>query len=654
MEVTTKIIGEIAIVTISNPPVNAINYKVRKGLWDARNQTDADDQIKAVLLICEDNGFVAGADIKEFDKPPVPPFLHDIMSHIETAEKLWVAAIHGHALGGGLELALSCHYRIAAVSTKFGFPEVNLGLVPGAGGTVRAPRLISTANALTLIIGGKLIEAEMAKEWGLIDALAEADLQFDALVFTQKCVAQNKPAALTMRDPIKPLLDAEWDALELKTKARARGNHTPMEALAAVKDSVSLPVDQALQAEHDRFSRLTRSDQSKALRYIFFAERSVAKLSKIKAVQPRTIKSVAVMGGGFMGSGIATNTLLAGLPTTMIEKNDAALASGIASVKTNLDGSLSRGLISQAKHDAIIAQFSAGTDYSACQDADIVIEAVFEDMAVKAKVFAQLDTVTRPDAILATNTSYLDVGKIAEVVSDPSRVLGLHFFSPAHIMKLLEIICPPKLADDVLATVFRLAKQLGKIPVPAGVCDGFIGNRMMSAYRRECEYMLEDGALPQDIDTAMVDFGFPMGLFTMQDMAGLDIAWAMRKRQAGTRPDSLRYVDIADKLCEMGRLGRKKKQGWYNYTNGPKGCPDTVVEQLITSESRRKGIVRQTFTHKEIMARILSTMQLEGQHILDEGIAESAHAIDVVMVNGYGFPRWLGGPMFMKNLTANS
>jgi 3-hydroxyacyl-CoA dehydrogenase len=370
-------------------------------------------------------------------------------------------------------------------------------------------------------------------------------------------------------------------------------------------------------------------------------------MARLKDVKPRDLNQIGIIGGGTMGAGIAVACLLSGMNVTLLERDKDSLKTGLERVNDTLEKSHARGLINAQALADKQAALTGAIDYTALSNADMVIEAVFEDMAVKRDVFTRLDAATRADAILATNTSYLDIGEIAQAVADPSRVIGLHFFSPAYIMKLLEIVHPPKVADDVLASGFALAKRLGKIAIPAGVCDGFIGNRMMSAYRSACEYMLEDGAMPHEIDAAMTDFGFPMGIFTVQDMSGLDIAWAMRKRQAQTRPKDMRYVDIPDRLCEMGRLGRKTDKGWYDYTKDPKGSRDLIVENLIISEANRKDITRQSLTSEKIIDIILTTMQQEGQKILGEGIAQNAQAIDVVMINGYGFPRWRGGPMFM-------
>ena len=589
--------NDIAIVTIDNPPVNALSHAVRQDLQNAVQSIDADETVAAVILNCAGRTFIAGADVREFGKPAQPPHLPDVVTSIEAATKPWIAAMHGTTLGGGLEIALGCRHRIADKSTKMGFPEVNLGLIPGAGGTVRLPRLIEAVAALDMVSGGKPISAQKALKIGLIDRIADDDLVQSAVTFAQDIKSGPKRTPI-IDSPAQPAKDpTAWDAQKRTIQKKARGQLAPITAIKAIENALSLSAQQALDAERTLFTDLRVSPQSAALRYIFFAERTGAKMARIKDVKPRDLKQIGIIGGGTMGAGIAVACLLAGFNVILLERDTDSLIAGLARVNDTLDKSHARGLIDAQSLAEKQTALSGATDYASLSNADMVIEAVFEDMVVKRDVFTRLDAVTRPNTILATNTSYLDVSEISQAVSDPSRVIGLHFFSPAYIMKLLEIVHPPKLADDVLATGFALAKRLGKIAIPAGVCDGFIGNRMMSAYRRTCEYMLEDGALPHEIDAAMTDFGFPMGIFTMQDMAGLDIAWAMRKRQqAATRPKDMRYVDIPDRLCEMGRLGRKTGKGWYDYSDDPKGRRDRIVKELIISEAARKSLQFSHFT----------------------------------------------------------
>jgi len=635
----------IAIVTVNNPPVNAISQAIRQGLLDAVATTEADASVRSVVIECAGRTFIAGADIREFGKPPVEPHLPDVLRAIEQTSKPWVAAIHGTALGGGLETAMVCDYRIASKDAKFGLPEVMLGLIPGAGGTVRLPRLVPAETALNMIATGKPINASSALAAGLINDIAEHDLLADAIAFAKQVdklqptisFAVNKPENITA-----------FDAAAAKITNKARGQNSPPAVVQALKNAFTLSADDALAAERELFLNLKSDPQAVALGHVFFAERATTKIQRIKDVEPLPIQEVGVVGGGTMGAGICAAALLAGFSVRMIERDTPAAEVGTERVVGILDGSLKRGLITADKHQRLLAAFNASSSYTDLGSCDLIIEAVFEDMQVKKAVFAQIEAVARPEAVLASNTSYLDVNDIAASIQSSHRVVGLHFFSPAHIMKLLEIVVPSSCDDVTLATAVSFANSLKKIAVLAGVCDGFVANRIMSAYRREAEYMIEDGAMPWDVDKAMVDFGFPMGIFQMGDLAGLDIAWAMRKRQAATRDPAQRYVDIADKLCEAGRLGRKTGSGYYLYDQNAKGQPDPDVEALILAESDRKGIVRQAMSAERIMDRILAVIQSEGQQILDEGIAQSADDIDVVMVNAFGFPRWRGGPMYMR------
>lgn len=641
MAVTIARDGQIAVVTIDNPPVNAASHAVRQGLMDAVRSCDADPDVRSVVLTCAGRTFVAGADVKEFGKPAQPPVLPEVVDAIEAAAKPWAAGIHGTALGGGLELAMACHARVATPEARLGLPEVTLGLIPGAGGTVRLPRLVGADLALRMVSGGKPIGADEALAAGLIDAVADGDLLAAAKALATGHGVPRRTLSLSPRQPADP---AAFEATAETMVRRARGQLSIPEAVAAVRRALSLPAAEARAAEREAFLRLKDSDQSAALRHIFFAER--ATLSDPRCKGPaRPVVHVAVIGGGTMGAGIAGACLLKGLTVTMIERDADAADAGAQRVAKILSDSAARGLLDPEGHAAALDRFAALSGYTATAGADLVIEAVFEDMEVKKDVFAALEAHTRQGAILATNTSYLDVDEIAGTLADPSRVVGLHFFSPAHVMKLLEIVLPGAVADDVVATAAALAKRLGKIGVLSGVCDGFIGNRIMSAYRREADYLVEDGAMPWDVDSAMRDFGFPMGVYEMQDLAGLDIAWAMRKRRAATRDPAERYVAIADRLCEADRLGRKTGRGWYDYENG-KARPSDAVAALIADERHRKGITPEPFSSGAIMDRILSALLAEAERVLAEGIARSADDIDTVMVNGYGFPRWRGGPCF--------
>lgn len=650
MPVQTEIIEDIAVVTISSPPVNALSHAVRVGLLAAIAQTETDQAVTASLLICDGRTFIAGADIREFNKPPAEPHLDDLINALEATTKPWIASMHGTALGGGLEVALGCHYRLATPRAKLGLPEVSLGLIPGAGGTVRLPRLIGPAAALDMIAGGKPVSAPTAQDLGLIDTLVD-DPKSDGIRFAKGIKDQPLPTALSKRPAPVPDDAEAWAKQCAKITARARAQQAPLAAIEAVNNAIVLSPAEALSKEREMFLRLKAGDQSAALRHMFFAERSAGSLLSVDDVPAGRIEEISVIGGGTMGAGIAASCLLAGLDVILIEQDSSALERGKNRLDALLDASLKRGLISHSDRQKMSNRLSLSINYAELASTDLVIEAVFEDMAVKHEIFRKLDSATQPDAILASNTSYLDINQIAQVVRDPGRVIGLHFFSPAHIMKLLELVVTDHASPRSIRTGLALGKRLRKITVPAGVCDGFIGNRIMSAYRRACDHMLEDGALPWSIDAAMRDFGFPMGIYEMQDMAGLDISWAMRKRQAATRDPDERYVALADQICELGRFGRKTGRGWYLYDNG-RPEPDPEVETMVKAASEKRGIQRQSFLPEDIIETVLLTMHQTGEAIMKEGIAQSRDDIDVVMVNGYGFPRWRGGPMYMRGLSA--
>ena len=639
--------GNIGVVTVANPPVNALSHAVRSGIWSAIHDTDADDTISAVVLICDGRGFIAGADIREFGQPPRAPLLGDVVFALQQAGKPWVAAIHGMALGGGVEIALGCRHRIAEETARLGFPEVNLGLIPGAGGTILLPRCIAMHQAIEMITRGKPVSATKAREDGLVDEIIRGGLRAAAIEYARQLDGKADRGPLFQDKIIAPLSKDAIRDIRHTLERRHRAQRAPLVALDTILHVAGLPVREARAHERKQFDILRQSTQAKALRHIFLAERATARIDALKGVAPRPFGKIGIVGGGTMGSGIAAACLLHGCSVTLVETGRSAAEKGAGRISAILAESHRRGLVSTGRKDQLEAALSAHTDYGALKDADLIVEAVFEDMEVKQGVFRQLDAHSRPDAILASNTSYLDINAIAGVVRDPGRVIGLHFFSPAHIMKLLEIIRTDHALPDVLATGFALARTLKKIPVIAGMCDGFIGNRIMSAYRREADYLIEEGAMPDQVDTAMREFGFPIGIFQMQDLAGLDIAWAMRKRQASARTPSQRYVGIADRLCELERFGRKSGAGWYSY-QGAKPCVDPVVTQIIDEERRRKSIQPGTFSKADIMDRILDSMHREATQVLEEGIARSRDDIDVVLVNGYGFPRWKGGPMFMQ------
>ncbi|MEM8649009.1 MAG: 3-hydroxyacyl-CoA dehydrogenase NAD-binding domain-containing protein [Pseudomonadota bacterium] len=648
MPISIELAPPLAIVTVNNPPVNALSHAVREGLKNACEELGENDDIKAVVLKCDGTTFIAGADIREFGQPPKEPHLPDVISVIESSEKPWIAAIHGTALGGGCEVALGCHYRVAHASAKLGLPEVNLGLIPGAGGTVRLPRLVGVHEALEMVTSGKPVSAQKALDMGLVDKIATDDgLLENAKALATEKVDKPLPASPSKRFSRDEVSSEKWDEIIAGIEKKARGQLSPVEAALAVKDASILSPDEALRLERNRFIKLKESEQSSALRHVFFAERQTSKVAEIKDVIPREISRAGIIGGGTMGAGIAASMLLGGLSVTMIERDQEAAEAGYDRVIKILNASHSRGLIDDSKLAAIKEAFSVNTDYASLAAAELVVEAVFENMDVKKEVFAALEKACAPNTILATNTSYLDIDEIAASTQNPERVIGLHFFSPAHIMKLLEIVKTDTVSPQTLATGFALAKRLRKVPVLAGVCDGFIGNRILASYRKKCDYMLEDGASPQEIDLAMRNYGMAMGPFEMQDLAGLDIGWANRKRLAPTRDPNERYVKIADRICELGHFGQKTGRGWYEYPNGSRtGIPDPIVEKIIKEERNAAGISPRKFTMAEIQRNILQAMVTEGKAILEEGIARSAADIDMVFILGYGFPRYRGGPMF--------
>ncbi|HQZ11945.1 MAG TPA: 3-hydroxyacyl-CoA dehydrogenase NAD-binding domain-containing protein [Devosia sp.] len=649
--VSIDIAGRLAIVTVDNPPVNALSNAVRQALVAAVATIDADPEVDAAILICAGDTFIAGADIKEFSFPPVTPITADVADAIEGAAKPWIAALHGNALGGGLELALACRYRIAAPGTRLGCPEVNIGLIPGGGATVRLPRIVAPHIAVQMIAEGKPVTADEALGMGLIDRIVTGDLRTGALAFTHDALQAPSPAALTDRPPVATADDPEFVAAEQQLRRKAGAFDARHAAIDAVRDALVLSPEAAMIRLNVTFNALREGAQSRALRYIFFAERSAQRIATAEGVTPRPIRAVGVVGGGTMGAGIAAAFLLAKYPVTVLERDVASLDRGLTAIRAILADSEKRGRIDATEHAGLLAALTGTLDIADFAALDLVIEAVFENIGVKTELFGRLDAAVRPDTILATNTSYLDVSRIAESVRDSSRVVGLHFFSPAHVMKLLEIVRHDRVAPDVLATARALAKRLGKIGIPSGDGEGFVGNRIMSSYRAACETMLVEGALPHEIDVAMTGFGFAMGLFAVQDMSGLDIAWARRKSFPAERRADPAYVGIADRLCEMGRFGRKTGGGYYDYAEG-KAQRSQLVEDIVVAESAKKGVTRRAFTSEEILARIIGALQAEGGKVLAEGIADSPEAIDVVLVNGYGFPRWRGGPMHMLRAAA--
>jgi 3-hydroxyacyl-CoA dehydrogenase len=629
----------VLVVTIDNAPVNALSADVRAGLMAAFDHAEKDGTVVGIVLTGAGNSFIGGADIKEFGTPPVEPHLPDVISRIEAFAKPVVAAINGVALGGGLEVALACHRRLASPAAKLGLPEVKLGIVPGAGGTQRLPRLIGVAAAIDMIANGRIVSAAEALKLGIVDEIAKSEL------VTEASAAIASPMRRT------GLLAAPAESAEAIDKAaadalrKARGQHAPVEAVRLVRLAATASLSDGLAEERRTFIALRDSEEAAALRHVFFAERAAGKVEGLEAAAPRKIETVGIVGTGLMGSGIAVSALNGGYRVVGVEQSAEAAEKGRARIIGLLDKAVQSGRLDAAGRGDRVSRLTVTADMQQLAQADIVIEAVFDDLTVKTELFQRLDTIVRPQTILATNTSYLDPDVIAAATRLPERIVGLHFFSPAHIMRLLEVVNCKETAPDVLATALALAKRLGKLPVVSGVTEGFIGNRIFSAYRREAEYMVEDGASPQEIDAALEAYGFPMGPFAVFDMAGLEIAWARRKRQAATRDPAERYVVIADRLCEAGRFGQKTGLGWYAYPDG-KRTVDPVVTDIIEIARAEKNITPKHFPADDIVSRLLQAMTSEGEALLSEGIAARASDIDLVMINGYGFPASRGGPMF--------
>ena len=633
----------ILIVTIDNPPVNALSADVRAGLMAAFDHAEQSVDVAGVVLTGAGSSFIGGADIKEFGKPPIEPHLPDVISRIEALGKPVVAAINGVALGGGLEVALACHRRLAAPTAKLGLPEVKLGIVPGAGGTQRLPRLTGIAAAIDMIANGRIISAAEALKLGIIDGVSGDTLLPDAFADIKAIDASSLRRTGLLSVPSETLEAVDKAAADALRKAR--GQRAPAEAVRLVRFAATAPLSEGLAEERRTFIALRDSEEAAALRHVFFAERAAGKVEGLEAVAPRKIETIGIVGTGLMGSGIAVSALNGGYRVIGVEQNAEAAAKGRDRIAGLLDKAVQSGRLDAAGREDRVSRLTVTADMQLLAQADIIIEAVFDDLAVKTELFQRLDAIVRADAILATNTSYLDPDVIAAATQRPERVVGLHFFSPAHIMRLLEVVNCRETAPDVLVTALGLAKRLGKLPIVSGVTEGFIGNSIFSAYRREAEYMVEDGALPQEIDAALEAYGFPMGPFAVFDMAGLEIAWARRKRQAATRDPAERYVVIADRLCEAGRFGQKTGLGWYAYPDGKRTVDPTVTE-MIDAARAEKDIVPKRFTADEIVSRLLKAMVDKGNALLSRGIAARASDIDLVMINGYGFPSSKGGPMF--------
>lgn len=638
----------VAILTIENPPVNALSQGVRAGIIAGLEKADADPTVQAAVIIGGGRTFIAGADIKEFGKPPLQPYLPDVLKRIEAMSKPVVAALHGTALGGGFEVALACHWRVALDSGQVGLPEVKLGLIPGSGGTQRLPRLVGPKVALDVILSGNPMPAKKAAELGAVDEIVTGDLLEGALAFAKKVVAEKRPLRLVrdMNDKVSNVDPAVFEDIRKANARKAKGFLAPWRCIDAVEIATRLPIDEGLLKEREFFFECMGSPQRAAQIHAFFAEREAAKIPGLpEDVKPKAIKSAVVVGAGTMGGGIAMNFANAGIPVKILEVSQEALARGLGVIEKNYATSVARGSLKQEAMDRAMKLISGTQRYEDIGDADIVVEAVFEEMGVKKEVFAKLDKVMKPGAVLATNTSTLDIDEIAASTSRPQDVIGTHFFSPANVMKLLENVRGAKSSPETIATVMALGKTLKKVAVLAGNCDGFIGNRMLHGYLREANFLLEEGATPQQVDNALEEFGLAMGPFRMSDLAGLDVGWRIRKGKAHLRPKDERYSPVADRLCEMGRFGQKTGAGFYKY-EGRNALPDPVVDEVILASAKEQGIERRTISDEEIVQRCMYPLVNEGARILEEGIAIRPGDIDITYLFGYGFPVYRGGPMF--------
>ena len=635
--------GGIAVVTLNSPPVNALSAPVREGINNGIKQAIDDPEVQAIVLICDGRTFIAGADITEFGKAPKGPSLFDAQAMIENAPKPVIAAIHGTALGGGLEVALTCHYRVAVPSAKCGLPEVNLGLLPGAGGTQRLPRIVGAEKALEMVTSGQHVGAKKCLEMGLVDELAEeGKLREGAIAFANKIVAEKRPLK-KIRD-LNEKMEAARGKPEIFEKIRKenarkfRGFLAPEYNIQCIEAAVNLPFDEGIKVEQKLFRELVTGTQSAAQRHVFFAERQVWKLPDVPADTPTIpVDKVGIIGAGTMGGGIAMNFLNVGLPVTIVETKQEALDRGIATIRKNYENSAKKGRFSMEEVEKRMGLLTGSLDMNALADCDLVIEAVFENMDIKKQVFGKLDEIVKQGAILATNTSALNIDEIATAVKRPEAVIGLHFFSPANVMRLLEVVRADKTSKEVIATSMQIAKKIGKIAALVGVCPGFVGNRILAQRQREAQKLILEGAMPWDVDRVLYDFGLPMGPFAMSDLAGLDIGWSKEKSKGET---------IRDVLCEMDRRGQKTGAGFYDYDENRNAKPSPVVEKIILDFAAKKGINRRKISDEEILERCIYPMINEGAKILEEGKAIRSSDIDIVWINGYGFPVYRGGPMF--------
>ena len=641
--------GDVGIIWIDNPPVNAISVGVRAAIIDGVAQLARDADIKIGVLACEGRTFMAGADITEFGKPPLSPSLHQAIDAVENSVKPIVAAIHGTAFGGGLEVALACHYRVAIASAKIGLPEVKLGLLPGAGGTQRLPRLIGVEAALGIIVSGDPVPATLAAKSGVIDKIVDGDLLEGAIAFARELAGRNAP----LRKVRDLKVDAAktpagyFDEARKRIAKEKRNLFAPQRIVDALEAAATLPFEKGMARERELFLQCSQNSQSKALQHVFFAERKAASVPNLdKNVTKRDIKSVALIGAGTMGGGIAMNFLNAGIPVTLLEMSQEALDRGVSVMRKNYEATASKGKLTTAQVEQRMGLLKPTLSYGDLGDADLIIEAVFETMAIKKEVFGKLDQAAKQGAILASNTSYLSIDEIAAATSRPSDVVGMHFFSPANVMRLLEIVRGAKTAQDVLVTVVDIAKRINKVGVVCGNRDGFIGNRMLGGYAYQASLMVLEGALPEQVDAALRDFGMPMGVLQMSDLAGLDVGYKSRKDRDPSTFDG-RVTRSADLLVEMGRKGQKTQAGYYDYAPGDRTPrPSPLVTEIIEKVSKEYGITRRKFSDEEIVERCFLALMNVGCDVLSEGVASRASDIDIVYLYGYGFPAYRGGPMF--------
>ena len=639
----------VAVITIDNPPINSMGLDTRQAIEAALKQAAADANIKAIVVTGANGVLTGGADIREFGKPVAmqSPNLHDLIRMLEASTKPVIAAINGVCMGGGTEISLGCHYRVAAPGVMIGLPEVKIGILPGAGGTQRLPRVAGVELALSMIVSGDAVKSEVLAKTKALDKLIDGDFMAGVLAFTKKVIADGAklPRVCDMKIEVP---NAAIFFAEARAKVAASSAHfpAPLKCVDAVEAAVLRNIDDGLAYEFQLFTELVLTPESVALRHAFFAERAASKIVDVPETTPtRPIKTVAVIGAGTMGGGISMNFLNVGIPVLLLEMKQGALDRGVATIRKNYENTVKRGKLTQEKCDQRMALLTPTLEYGDIKDADLVIEAVFEDIGVKEQVFSKLDAVLKPGAILASNTSTLDVNRIANFTKRPQDVVGLHFFSPANVMKLLEVVRGAATSKDVLATVMQLAKKIKKTAVVAGVCDGFIGNRMIEQYLRQALFMLDEGASVEQIDGAIETFGLAMGPFRMSDLAGNDIGWHIRKRRYAERPEII-YSKIGDHLCELGRFGQKTGAGWYDYKPGDRTAyPSAVVAGMLNKYRLTLGIKQRPISDEEICQRLVYALVNEGAHIVEEGIAQRASDIDVIYLTGYGFPLWRGGPM---------